>query len=451
MIKILTIDDNKDNLLVLEALLSDAFPGSKILKAASGKEGIRKAGLEHPDVILLDLVMPAMDGFETCSRLKKDDSLKSIPVIILTAAEVESDDRVRALKMGAEAFLSKPVDEAELTAQVSAMLRIKQSETFVREENIRLEYLVEERTKDLQNQLEEKRLTEEELHKSYEDLEISKLATLNLLEDVKSEMENRRKAEEEILNLNKELENKVLERTSQLESANNELESFAYSVSHDLRAPLRAIDGFSKYVLDDYGKDLDANGKRLLSLIRTNTQKMDQLITDILALSRVSRSEHKLSKIDMTKMVISMYSECVNPENRTKLNFIINPLPETLGDATYLKQVWTNLISNAIKFSSKSNKPVIRVGGYTENGYNIYFIKDNGVGFNQEYAHKLYGVFQRLHKAEEFDGTGVGLAIVQRIILRHGGRVWAEGKQGEGATFYFSLPSNTSIEDKSEK
>jgi PAS domain S-box-containing protein len=253
---------------------------------------------------------------------------------------------------------------------------------------------------------------------------------------------DRKNADDEIKKLNVSLEARVTERTAQLEAANSELQAFAYSVSHDLRAPLRAIDGFSKFVLEDYSSKLDTEGQRLLGLIRSNTQKMDKLITDILALSRVTRGEQKKSRIDMTRMAVSMFNEAASADVLEKLNFSIDDLPETLADPTYIKQVWINLISNAIKFSSLKDKPEIKIGGYSDRGYNVYYIRDNGAGFNPEYAHKLFAVFQRLHKANEFEGNGVGLAIVQRIIHKHGGKVWADGREDRGATFYFSLPAS---------
>ncbi len=298
-----------------------------------------------------------------------------------------------------------------------------------------------EQSKALEEELTNRKKAEKILQKSHKQLEISKLATLNLLEDIKLEMYQRKKAEKEVRIVNAALEKRVAERTEQLESANKELEAFAYSVSHDLRAPLRAIDGFSKFVIDEYALKIDTEGARLLGLIRSNTQKMDQLIIDILALSRVSRNALRKSKIDMTKMAVSMLNEVASPEIREKLDIRVGTLPEAFGDSTYLKQVWINLISNALKFSSKKNKPVIEFGGYAQKGFNVYFVRDNGVGFKPDYGHKLFGVFQRLHKADEFEGNGVGLAIVQRIIHRHDGKVWAEGKSGDGATFYFSLPS----------
>jgi two-component system, sensor histidine kinase and response regulator len=441
MKKILAIDDNRDNLLVLKALLSESFQELNFFTALSGRDGIQIAQAENPDVILLDLVMPEMDGFEVCSVLKNSDQTRYIPVVILTAARVGPNDRINALKIGADAFLSKPVDEVELTTTVLSMIRIKESETKIRNENVRLEKLVAERTADLQNQLEEKRKTEISLQKSFEELEISKQATLKLLEEIKVEIEQRRRAEEQLGKINTELEIRVKMRTEQLENLNRELESFSYSVSHDLRAPLRAIDGFSKFLLENHQSQLDNEGKKLLGNIRLNTRRMDTLIVDILALSRITRSDLKKSEIDMAKMVLSMFNECISDDQSKRIEFLVDSLPNALGDPVYLKQVWTNLISNALKFTSKKDKPVIRVGSRKETDKIIYYISDNGAGFNPEYCDKLFSVFQRLHHHDDFEGTGVGLAIVKRIVLRHGGDVWAEGYEGEGASFYFSLPA----------
>jgi light-regulated signal transduction histidine kinase (bacteriophytochrome) len=233
----------------------------------------------------------------------------------------------------------------------------------------------------------------------------------------------------------------VAERTSQLEAANKELEAFTYSVSHDLRSPLRAIDGFSRIVTEDYDSLLDDEGKRLFNVIRTNTQKMDKLITDLLGLSRVGRNEMNFTLIGMNAMVDSVYSDLMESESKKNIEFNVSDLPDSYADPALTKQIWTNLLSNAIKYSSSQDMGVIiEVGAYTEDGMNIYYVKDNGVGFDPKYAHKLFGIFQRLHSEKEFPGTGVGLAIVQRIARRHGGDVWAEGESGKGATFYFSLP-----------
>jgi len=250
----------------------------------------------------------------------------------------------------------------------------------------------------------------------------------------------RNKAEKEIRELNIELEQRVQNRTEQLEAANKELEAFSYSVSHDLRSPLRAIDGFSRILAEEYCDEIDSEGKRLLNIVRTSTQKMDQLITDMLSLSRVSRSEMIFHRIDMTKMADSIYHEVTSEEIRNKFVFLVQPLPEVFGDTSLIRQVWINIISNAIKYTMPKEIRKIEIGSYSENGMNIFYVKDTGVGFNPDYVHKLFGVFQRLHTEKEFEGTGVGLAIVQRVIHRHSGKVWAEGSVGVGATFYFSLP-----------
>jgi PAS domain S-box-containing protein len=262
------------------------------------------------------------------------------------------------------------------------------------------------------------------------------LSKLQVVHDVT----DTRTYQEKVEQLNAELEARVAERTTQLEAVNKELEAFAYSVSHDLRAPLRAVDGYSRIVEEDYANVLDSEGLRLFGVIKRNIKKMDQLILDLLALSRVNRTELVKSKLDMTAMVNSIFNEVVTVEVRGKVKLSVQKLPEVYGDSVMMKQVWINLLSNALKFSALREVITIEVGGYSENGTNTYYVKDNGVGFNQKYANKVFEIFQRLHSSREFEGTGVGLSIVQRIIHRHGGSVRAEGEEGRGATFYVSIP-----------
>jgi light-regulated signal transduction histidine kinase (bacteriophytochrome) len=236
-----------------------------------------------------------------------------------------------------------------------------------------------------------------------------------------------------------QLEIRVRERTAALEAANKELESFSYSVSHDLRSPLRAIDGFSRMLLEDHAATLDAEGRRLLGVIRDNSRKMGVLIDELLEYSRLGRKQLSNADIDMQRMVEEVIAE-LPASGGSAPRLQLGDLPAARGDATLLKQAWANLLANAVKFSARRERPVIEVSGRENGAQYVYCVKDNGAGFDMRYIEKLFNVFQRLHREDEFEGTGVGLAIVQRVIARHGGRVWAEGAVDAGAAFYFSLP-----------
>ena len=254
-------------------------------------------------------------------------------------------------------------------------------------------------------------------------------------------------AEDDIRKLNDELERKVRERTSQLEFANKELEvvnkeleSFSYSVSHDLRAPIRAIHGYTTILAEDYIDNFDAEGIKVFQAITRNSKKMGELIDDLLAFSKLGRKQVSFAPIDMNGL-LKIVQEEITEDDDNLPNYQVSDMPPAMGDKSLIKQVWINLVSNAIKYSRHKAETIVEIGAYQEKDMIVYFVRDKGAGFDMQYYDKLFGVFQRLHSQEEFEGTGIGLAIVQKIVQRHNGLAWADSELDQGSTFYFSLPS----------
>lgn len=266
-----------------------------------------------------------------------------------------------------------------------------------------------------------------------------KLGGKAMLFSIIHDITERRLAEEKIKQFNLELEQRVRERTAALEAANKELEAFAYSVSHDLRAPLRGIDGWSHVLLEDYGDVLDEQAHHYLGRVRAETQRMGQLIDDLLVLSRISRAELRSSQVDITALAEAIAARLREAEPERRFEWLIQPGLTAQGDPALLEIALTNLLGNAVKFTQRRPLARIEVGQVQQDGAGVYFVRDNGVGFDMAHAKKLFGAFQRLHRLDEFPGTGIGLATVQRIVQRHGGKIWAEAAVDRGATFFFTL------------
>ncbi|MBI4195207.1 MAG: response regulator [Betaproteobacteria bacterium] len=405
--EVLVAEDSPTQARRLQHILEQQ--GYHVTVTANGREALEAARQRKPAIIISDVVMPEMDGYELCRRVKAEAGLGDVPVILVTTLS-DPQDVIRGLESCADNFILKPYDEHYLLSRLQFVL-INREMRQVERVGMGVEIF---------------------FNGQKHFITADRMQILNLLLSTYEAAIQRNKelkhSQEELRSLN-----------AQLEGANKELESFSYSVSHDLRAPLRAIDGFSRILEEDHSERLDGESRRLLKVIRDNTRRMGELIDDLLEFSRVGRKPAASARIDMKRLVEETLGEVGAAAGR-RAEVTVGPLPPGYADATLIRQVWINLLSNAMKFSGKRERPVVEVTGYEDAEYNVYCVKDNGAGFDMRYYDKLFGVFQRLHDAEEFPGTGVGLAIVQRAVAKHGGRAWAEGKVNAGAAFYFTLP-----------
>jgi signal transduction histidine kinase len=436
MKKCLIVDDEEQNRYLLEVLLRGH--GYEVASAENGAEALEKARSQPPDIIITDILMPVMDGFTLCKEWKRDKRLRGIPLIIYTATYTNAKDEALALSLGADRFLVKPQSPEVLVEEIKYILARAAAGSFTGaghamgdNDFLRRHYEV------IIRKIEDKMAELQDLNARLTQEITAKEKAQAALEEEKQILI---RAEQEIGRLNADLERRVLQRTAQLEAANEELEAFSYSVSHDLRAPLRVIDGFSKALREDYeNKPLDDTGRNNLERIGKASQLMGRLIEDLLKLSRVTRSEFTNAPIDLSRMVQALADKLRQDNPHRLLEVVIEEGVIIEGDYRLMEIAIGNLLDNAWKFTGKVAHPRVEFGSLRQDGKTVYYLRDNGAGFNPTYGDKLFGAFQRLHSQKEFPGTGIGLATVKRIVSRHGGRVWAEGAVGKGATFYFTI------------
>jgi two-component system, sensor histidine kinase and response regulator len=364
---VLVIEDERTQRMTLRAGLER--DGFQVFEAEDGDVGVNAFAANRPDLVLLDVRMPRMDGFATCKALRKLPGGERVPILMLTVLN-DNESINQAYEAGATDFVTKPLVWPLLGHRLRYMLRA-------------------------------------------------------------------RDAFRELADSEMKLARRVTERTSELEAANRELEAFNYSLSHDLGAPLRAIIGFASHLGTSELANLTAGGQEILKRVIGSANKMERLITDMLEFSRVGRAALADTTVDMRSLAIDVLEDL--RETHPAVEASIDVLPPARGDPAMLRQVFANLLGNALKYSSRTAQPCIEVGALSSRNPAVYFVRDNGAGFDGKYAGELFKLFRRLHPESEFPGTGVGLMIVKRIVERHGGRVWAEGSVGRGATFYFTI------------
>jgi signal transduction histidine kinase len=414
-LKLLIADDSPPHLKLLRAGLESE--GHQVVEAANGAEALAILEREPLDAVISDILMPSMDGFRLCHEIRKSASrYRNIPLILYTATYDSPSDRALADTVGADGYFLKPAPVAVLIAAVHDALRkatVRPIAASVADDAYVLEH--------------------------YNAALVKKLETRNT--EVQESLAKLQTAHEQIVESNQLLEARVAQQTAALEAVNRELEAFSFSVSHDLRAPMRRISGFAQLLGESASAQLDASNRELLTHIVGAATQMSQLIEALLEFARTSRVEMHFKEVDLDILVDKAISDFHSDLAGRTVQWRRSALPKVHGDAILLHQMLTNLLSNAVKFTRTRDPAVIEIGtGDGRDNEVVVFVRDNGVGFDLRYAGKLFGVFQRMHRADEFEGSGIGLANAQRIVTRHGGTLWADAAIDGGATFYFSLP-----------
>jgi signal transduction histidine kinase len=418
-LKFLIADDSPGNLELLRTGLE--YEGHQVIEASNGIEALAALEREPVDALISDILMPSMDGFRLCREIRTSSKTYSeIPLILYTATYDSPTDRALAEAVGADAYILKPASPATLIAAVRHALQSpKRSRIAGTDANTGAD--------------------EANVLALYNAALVHKLESRN--GEVQESLAQLQRAHATIIELNRLLETRVEQRTAALEAANKELETYSFSVSHDLQVPLRRISGLVQQMKDSGTSRLDDENRGLLAHVAEATAQMSQLIDALLAFARTTRSEMHFVEVDLNPLIDKVIAGLLLDLRGRIVEWRRSALPRVHGDPILLQQVLVNLLSNAVKYTQPRDQAVIEIGSREGRGNEVViFVRDNGVGFDSRHADKLFGVFQRMHAADEFEGTGVGLANARRIITRHGGTIWADATTGNGASFYFTLP-----------
>jgi two-component system sensor histidine kinase/response regulator len=413
---ILIVDDRQDKRLAMESIIEDL--DQNIVLASSGREALRHLLNQQFAVILLDVNMPVMDGFETAVLIRERKSLENVPIIFVSAISDTETHVSRGYSLGAVDYILAPIVPEILRAKVAVFVELYKTTEQVRRQA-------------------------EDLLLARDDLEVRvKLRTMELAVTntaLRVEVQEREHAEESLQQLNLKLEERVSDRTAELRAANEELEAFSYSIAHDLRAPFRQIHGYAELLQEEFSSVLPPEAQNYLKRIESKSKEMGRMVDDLLNLFGVVRKQFDSTAVDLNTLVKDVVANVQEAVPDRHIAWKIGEIPTTTCNYGLVRQVFDNLISNAVKYTRPRNPAHIEIGCNRSDHEDVIFVRDNGVGFDMASVDRLFGVFQRLHRLEEFEGTGVGLALASRIVRKHGGRIWAEGRVGRGATFYFTL------------